>query len=74
MLVASQALEHGGLVAHLGVDGVDEDDGGLLARIEAAAIDRIAQQIPVGDAQALADGAAQVRFGVVQGELDFGQS
>jgi hypothetical protein len=63
--VFAQAGQHGGFIAYLGVDGVDQQDGRFLARIVAAFEYCEVQQIAVGDAQTLADGRAQGVGGVV---------
>lgn len=67
--------QHLGLVAHLGVDGVDEAEfGRLLARIVAALEQGEVEQVIAGDAQALRDGRPQVFFRMVDRQLEFSDS
>jgi hypothetical protein len=65
--VAAQPGQHRFLVLQFEVERVGEDDGGGFARIVAAAEDRVAGEVPGGDAEPLDDGAAQFGFAVVEG-------
>ena len=72
--VAAQARQHGLFVAQFDIQCVDEDDRRGLARVVAAAKDRVADQVVRGYAQASEHGRAQVGVGMVEGQLEFGQA
>jgi hypothetical protein len=75
MFGSSANLQQLGFVAGFEVDGVDEQQlAVLLARIVAALEQGEAEQLLVADAQALDDGGAQGFVGMVQGQLEFGDS
>jgi len=66
--------QHRGLVAQLAVDGVDQDDRALLARIVGAPEHGEGQQVLVGDAEPAHHRRAQRVLGVVQRQAQFGDS
>src|SRR5574343_214757 len=66
--------EQRGLVGHREVQGIDQHDRRLLARVVAALENREIEQFAVGDAQAPADRRAQRIGGVVERQLQFSQS
>ena len=72
--LAAQPGKRFRFVPDLDVDRVNQRDRRFLARIEAAAENRVADQFVFRDAKALADGGAEGLFGVVERELYFGQS
>ena len=73
--VVGELLQQGRLVAHVEVDGVDEQQfRGLLARVVAALEQGEVEQVVAGDPQALHDGGAQVFIGMVERQLEFGDS
>ncbi|MNF61914.1 hypothetical protein D3C84_435800 [compost metagenome] len=73
--VIGERVQHRRLIANVEVDGVDEAQfGGLFARIVAALEQGEIEQVITGDAQALHDGRAQVFFGMVDRQLEFGDS
>lgn len=73
--IIGELAEQLGFVAGFQVDGVDEQQFAvLLARIVAALEQVEAEQLLVADAQALDDGFAQRFVGMVQGQLQFGDS
>ena len=75
VVIIGQTLEHARFVAQLQVDGVDELQlAVLLARIVAALEQGEVQQVGIGDAQALHDGRPQSVVGMIQGQLEFGDS
>jgi hypothetical protein len=69
VLVGSQARQHGGFVAHLDVERVDQHDGAALARVVAALEDGEVDQVGGADAQAREDGVAQGGSGWSRGSL-----
>jgi len=74
-VIVSEFVEQLGFVAGFEVDGVDEQQlAVLLARIVAALEQVEAEQLLVADAQALDDGFTQRFVGMVQGQLEFGDS
>ena len=73
--IIGELAEQLGFVAGFQVDGVDEAQfGGFFARIVAALEQGEIEQVIAGDAQALQDGRAQVFFGMVDRQLEFGDS
>ncbi|MNI32593.1 hypothetical protein D3C73_865120 [compost metagenome] len=73
--VIGELVQHRRLIANFEVDGVDETQfGGLFTRIVAALEQGEIEQIIAGDAQTLHDGRAQVFFGMVDRQLEFGDS
>ncbi|MNC20081.1 hypothetical protein D3C75_680240 [compost metagenome] len=73
--IVGELAEQFGFVAGFKVDGVDEQQFAvLLARIVAALEQVEAEQLLVADAQALDDGFTQGFVGMVQGQLQFGDS
>ena len=62
-------------ITHRQVDGVDKAQfGRFFTRIVAALEQGEVEQVSIGDAQALHDGRAQVFFGMVDRQLEFGNS
>ncbi|MCY1463821.1 hypothetical protein D9M71_817710 [compost metagenome] len=73
--VIGEPVQHRRLVANFKVDGVDEAQlGGLFTRIVAALEQGEIEQVIAGDPQALHDGRAQVFIGMVDRQLEFGDS
>jgi hypothetical protein len=73
--VIGELAQHTGFIAHRQVDGVDEAQfGGFFSRVVAALEQGEIEQVIAGDAQALQDGRAQVFFGMVDWQLEFGDS
>ena len=73
--VVGKLEQQRGFTLHVQVDGVDEAQlRGLFTRIVAALEQGEIEQVITGDAQALHDGSAQVFFGMVDGQLEFGDS
>ena len=75
VFVVAQALKHGGFVAHLEVDGVDElQFGGFLARIVAALEQGEIEKLVAADGQTLQKCGAQFVVRVVQRQFEFSDS
>jgi len=75
VVIVGELAEQLGFVAGFQVDGVDEQQlAVLLARIVAALEQIEAEQLLVADAQALDNGITQGFVGMVQGQLEFGDS
>ncbi|MCY1173122.1 hypothetical protein D9M73_132750 [compost metagenome] len=73
--VIGKLVQYRRLIANFKVDGVDEAQfGGLFARIVAALEQGEIEQVIAGDPQALHDGRAQVFIGMVDRQLEFGDS
>ncbi len=73
--VARKAREHGRFVdGQLAVDGVDQHDGRLLARVVAALEDGERRQVRITNAQARHDRRTQGVLGVIQRQAQFGDS
>ena len=73
--VIGELEQQGGFTLDVQVDGVDKAQlRGFLARIVAAFEQGEIEQVITGDAQALHDGGPQVFFGMVDGQLEFGDS
>ncbi len=73
--VIGKLEQQGGFTLYVQVDGVDEAQlRGFLAGVVAALEQGEIEQVITGDAQALHNGGPQVFFGMVDGQLEFGDS
>ncbi len=75
MPVVAEFLEQRRFVAHLNVDGIDEVEISVfLARVVTALEHVEIDQFGIGDLQSLHDGRSTGLFGMVDGELEFGEA
>jgi hypothetical protein len=74
LAVALEPRQHGGLVPQRDVDRIDHQDRGLLPRVMGAADDGVAEEVALGDAQAVADRRGQGFGGMAEGELQVGDA